>query len=195
MRQMELLGLKWTDLDWRARTIRVERQLVRSRSNGVEFAPPKTKRGKRTVELGTKSIEVLREHSERQFVDRKKEGSDWVEHGLIFTVSNGNPIHYRNLLRDFQNLLRRNGLPVIRFHDLRHTAAAIKLNNKIPDIVVSRRLGHARVSMTLDTYGHLLPGKQTEAAQLMDDLITPIDLEQLTPEPIQIAHNCTRNEY
>ena len=179
MRQMEILGLRWNDLDWLKRTLKVERQLVRQ--DGVGFAPPKTKYGRRTVALGEKAIEVLRRHADLQNLERKKAGERWTEYGLIFTSATGTPIHYRNLLRDFKYLLSAAGLPDIRFHDLRHTAASLMLNHGIPVIVVSRRLGHAKPSITLDIYGHLLPGMQEEAAELMDELITPVPVQQLHP--------------
>jgi hypothetical protein len=88
-------------------------------------------------------------------------------------------IDFRNLLRDFKKLLQNAGLPEIRFHDLRHTAALLVLNHGIPMIIVSRRLGHSKPSITLDIYGHLIPGMQAEAAQMIDDLITPIEFQQL----------------
>ena len=107
------------------------------------------------------------------------------EYGLIFTNSFGGPIHPRNLLRNFKTLLRDAGLPEIRFHDLRHTAASLMLNHGIPVLIASRRLGHARPSITLDIYGHLIPSMQNKVAQLMDDLVTPIEIEQVAP-------GCTR---
>jgi len=155
MRQMEILGLKWKDLDWIKRTLKVERQL--DREDGVQFSPPKTRNGRRTVVLGDRTIEVLHRHYERQDEARKKAGESWTEYGLIFTSANGTPIHFRNFLRDYKNLLKLAGLPDIRFHDLRHTAASLMLNHGIPVIIVSRRLGHAKPSITLDIYGHLIP--------------------------------------
>jgi integrase len=179
MRQMELLGLKWSDLDWVRQTIKVERQLTRG--EGVQFAQPKTKYGRRVVVLGDRTIEVLRRHYERQNEERKKAGKGWKEYGLIFTTQIGTPYHFRNLLRDFKSLLEAASLPEIRFHDLRHTAASLMLNYGIPVIVVSRRLGHAKPSITLDIYGHLMPGMQAEAAQKIDELITPVEFQQLHP--------------
>jgi integrase len=176
MRQMELLGLKWTDLDWVNQTIKVERQLLRPDGEGVKFGPPKTKFGKRSLALGSTTIAVLRSHYEGQHNERKSTGDNWHEYGLIFPNSLGGPIHPRNLLRDFKKLLRDVGLPVIRFHDLRHTAASLMLNHGIPVIVVSRRLGHAKPSITLDIYGHMIPGMQAEAAEKMDQLVTPVML-------------------
>jgi integrase len=173
-REMELLGLKWTDLDWIKQTLKIERQLVRPDARGEMFSAPKTRLGKRTIALGSKTIEMLRKHYERQQDERRAAGEAWKEYGLIFTTSNGTPIHPRNLLRDFKKLLSDAGLPIIRFHDLRHTAASLMLNSNIPPIVVSRRLGHAKASITLDVYGHLIPSMQTEAAEKIDELVTPI---------------------
>ncbi len=176
MRQMELLGLKWTDLDQVNQTIRVERQLARPDKDGVKFASPKTKFGKRTLALGTTTTTVLRAHYENQVRERKAVGGIWNEHGLIFPNSLGGPIHPHNLLRDFKKVLRLAGLPIIRFHDLRHTAASLMLNHGVPVTVVSRRLGHSKPSVTLDIYGHLIPSMQVEAAEKMDELVLPVML-------------------
>jgi len=186
MRQMEILGLKWKDINWVKQTIQVERQLVRpKKGEEPKFAPPKTRNGKRSIALGSKSIEVLRRHNQKQLYEINKAGKEWAEHDLVFTSSSGRPIHYSNLLRNFKVLLRNARLPEIRFHDLRHTAATLMLNHGIPVIIVSQRLGHARPSITLDIYGHHIPSMQSEAAELMDDLVTPIELHQVAP-------GCTR---
>ena len=177
MRQSELLGLKWIDLDWIRKYLKVERQLQRPDGNGVEFISPKTRFGKRSIALGENTMEVLHLHYKRQQVERLAAGETWVEYGLIFTTSNGTPIHQRNLQRDFKALIKQAGLPPIRFHDLRHSAASLLLNNDVPVIVVSRRLGHARTSITMDVYGHLIPSMQAKAAELIDELVTPIEVK------------------
>ncbi len=182
MRQMELLGLKWIDLDWLRQSIRVERQLVRPDGTGVNFLAPKTRSGKRINDLDDITIKILRNHYERQQADRLKAGERWKEYGLIFTTSIGTPIPVGELLRTFYRLLADAGLPRIRFHDLRHTAASLMLNHGVPAIVVSKRLGHARVSITEDTYGHLLPGMQVEAARIISDLVTPVQLFPIVPD-------------
>jgi integrase len=189
MRQMELLGLKWSDLDWSKQTIKVERQLVRPDRGEAQFSQPKTRNGRRTVALGDRTIAVLRKHYDVQFQERKQAGERWTDHGLVFATKFGTPIHPRNLLRDFKILLKEAGLPEIRFHDLRHTAASLMLNHNIPVIVVSRRLGHAKPSITLDIYGHLIPSMQAEVAQKIDDLVSPVALNHLHPT----APNCTRS--
>jgi integrase len=86
-----------------------------------------------------------------------------------------------NLRRSLRNLIALSGLPKIRFHDLRHTAASLMLNYGTPVIVVSERLGHSKASITLDVYGHLIPSQQVEAARLMDELMTPVALP-ITPK-------------
>ena len=182
MRQMELLGLKWDDLDWIRYSIKVERQLVYTDKNELRFSALKTRFGKRSIELGEKTIGRLHSHYEQQQALRRKAGDMWVENGLIFSNRHGGPINRRNLQEVFHNLVKDAGLPKIRFHDLRHTAASLMLNNGIPPIVVSRRLGHSKTSITLDVYGHLIPSMQTEAAHLIDDLVTPIVLHPIAPE-------------
>ena len=182
MRQIELLGLKWADLNWKNQTIKIERQLVRPDGRGIQSAPPKTKFGRRILTLGTRTIEVLKCHKKHQQSEVQSAGDRWIEHDLIFPNTLGNPIHPRNLLRDFYQLLRDAGLPKIRFHDLRHTSASLMLNHGVPLIVVCRRLGHSKPSITLDVYGHLIPGTQLEAAEKIDDLVTPIKLHPIAPE-------------
>ena len=110
-------------------------------------------------------------------------GKRWKDHNLIFTTRYGGKIHYRNLLRDYKNVLRKANLPENRFHDLRHTAASLMLYLSILVIVVSRRLGLAQPFITLDVYGHLIPTMQSEAAQRMDELVTPAEIDFVAPSP------------
>jgi integrase len=173
-RQMELLGLKWSDLDWVKQTLKVERQLLRPDGDGIKFSAPKTRYGRRVITLGGKTIEVLRKHYDLQERERLAAGYTWKEYGLIFTSRIGTPIQYHHLLNNFHNLLKCAGLPIIHFHGLRHTCASLLLNQGVPVIEVSRRLGHSRASITLDVYGHLIPGMQSEVADLIDDLVTPV---------------------
>ena len=173
MRIGELLGLKWDDIDWGAKTIRVERQLENITR---EFGSPKTRYGRRVIALGDRALDVLRAHRELQDLMRAAQGSRWQENGLVFPGIYGKPKIYHGLHRDFQAILKRVGLPPIRFHDLRHTAASMMLNHGIPVLVVSRRLGHSKPSITLNVYGHLIPGFQEEAADLMDDLVSPVEI-------------------
>jgi len=177
MRQGELLGLKWADLDWEKGELTVCRQLTKKKGGGFEKTSPKTKAGIRQISLGSNALDILREHRKAQQLERQAAGVHWQDQGLVFTSSIGTPIDRSNMRLFFKALLKDAGLPDIRFHDLRHTAASLMLNNGIPLMIVSRRLGHAQPSITLDVYGHLIPGKQQEAACLMDDLLTPISIQ------------------
>ena len=184
MRQGELLGLLWTDLDWLKQTLHVQRQLRKVPGKGYSFQPPKTKYGRRMITLGSNTIQKLREHQRLNQEERIEAGIRWQENNLIFPSTVGTPMEQRNLHRDFKSIIKKAGLPDIRFHDLRHTAASIMLNHGVPVIVVSRRLGHSKPSITLDIYGHLIPGMQAEIAEQIDELITPVEiaLHPVAPE-------------
>ena len=186
LRQSELLAIKWSDLDWEKRTLNVQRQLKRKHKPGDYYDSPKTSNGRRSITLGQKTIQKLREQLKRQEKERDTAGIRWKENDLIFPSTIGTPMGQNNLFRSFKTLLRTSGLPEIRFHDLRHTAASLMLNYGVSPIIVSRRLGHSKISITLDVYGHLIPEMQNGAAELIDDLITPI--------PVELHTGCTRNE-
>ena len=184
LRQSEILGLKWTDLDWKKRTLLVQRQLKRQFEGQDYYAQPKTKNSRRAVLLGPTVIELLKIHLVNQEDERKKAGARWQENGLIFPTPIGTPKNQSNLYREFKEFLAKANLPQIRFHDLRHTAATLLLNHGIAPIIVSRRLGHHKTSMTLDIYGHLITELQDEAADLIDELITPVEVQLHT-----VAHD------
>ncbi len=176
LRQAELFGLKWSDLDWESMRLQVQRQIQRVRGGGLVFTEPKTARGRRVVVLGKSTKNVLQEQFKHQQLERQFAGDKWIENDLIFTSTIGTPIDHRNLFREFKELLQVAGLPNIRFHDLRHTAATLMLQQNIHPKVVQERLGHSDISLTLNTYSHVLPGMQEEAAEKMDTLLTPIDV-------------------
>lgn len=177
MRQGEIFGLKWSDLQWQSGSLLVQRSVRKKVGGGWEFKDPKTRTGRRTILLGEGILQILREHREHQKLQKAFAGSEWQEHNLIFTNRVGNPCDQSNLRKDFNEILERAGLHRIRFHDLRHTAASLMLNNNVPPIVASRRLGHSRPSTTLDIYGHLYHEMQTDAARIMDELTTPVAIK------------------
>jgi integrase len=187
MRQGELFGLKWTDLRWQSSVLHVQRQARRVPGRKWEFLEPKTSAGRRMITLGQGVLRVMQQHKARLTIHKAVAGDRWGEHDLIFPNRVGNPGDPSNLRKDFLTLLVKAGLPIIRFHDLRHTAASLMLNNGIPTIVVSKRLGHAKPSTTLDIYGHLYHEKQEEAARLMDELVTPIPVDMIGIEQKQVV--------
>lgn len=174
MRQGELLGLKWADLNWTTGVLQVRRQAQCVPGKGFVFCEPKTKAGKRTIQLGEASLNILRQQLEKQHLMKDIAGDRWKENDLIFPSTVGTPLDLCNLLKEFKRVLIKAGLPEIRFHDLRHTAASIMLKHNIPIFTVSRVLGHSRPSITLDIYAHMIPGMQDQVAKLMDEVITPI---------------------
>jgi len=174
MRQGELLGLKWVDVDWERAELRVERQLTMYADGSIEFRSPKSKSGIRQITVAKDVLGLLQKHHARQLTKSSQKSSDWNEYDLVFPSSTGTPVNASNLRRSFRKLLQFTGLPKIRFHDLRHTAATLMLNYGTPIPVVSQRLGHSRTSLTMDTYAHAIPSKQAEAAELMEQLMTPI---------------------
>lgn len=113
-------------------------------------------------------------------------GNRWNEADLVFTSKFGGSLDQSNVRREFYAILEIAGLPKMRFHDLRHTAASLMLNNGIPVIVLSKILGHSKPSVTLDIYGHLYNEMQDEAARLMDDLTTPVRID-LAQTEVRIA--------
>jgi len=172
MRQGELLGLKWQDIDFDHGVLNVRRSLKRRPKGDLYLSTPKTKSSIRAIKLGEQSIQVLREHQEALEKVKAEADSRWQVTGHVFVSSIGTAIDPANLLKRFRQLLRLAGLPKIRFHDLRHTAASLMLNNGVDVLVASQRLGHAKPSITLNVYGHLIPAIQHQAAETLDRLIS-----------------------
>ena len=176
LREGEIVGLKWSDVDWTGRQLGIQRQIQRLRGRGLVFSEPKTAAGRRVIALGVTTIEKLRMHQDYQLVERQAAGDSWKENDMIFPSSTGTPMDPSNLYHNFKRLLKVAGLPDVRFHDLRHTAATLMLQNGIHPKVVQERLGHSDISMTLNTYSHVMPGMQEEAAGKLDELLSPINV-------------------
>jgi integrase len=172
LRQGELLGLKWEDVDLEFGTLQVRRTLATAKG-GPQLTAPKTKGSRRTVRLTQSAVKVLRSHLERQLGEIDRAGSLWRENGLIFASETGDPLDRRYITTHrFKPLLKRAGLPQIRFHDLRHTCATLLLGRNVNPKIVSEMLGHASIAITLDTYSHVLPNMQSEAAKAMEDALS-----------------------
>jgi len=174
MREGELFGLRWPDLHWNNGVLYVQRQVQTVPGKGKVFLEPKTRAGRRPVKLGEGVLQKLRIHKEHQALQKTIASDRWKENDLIFPTRIGTPEDPGNLGKDFLRTLEKAGLPKIRFHDLRHTAASIMLNRGVPAIVVSKRLGHANPSTTLNIYAHLYMESQDEPARIMDEILTPV---------------------
>ena len=169
LRQGELLGLKWEDADLITGTLSVRRTLSDTRE-GFKFEQPKSGKG-RSVKLSQRATEALRSHRKRQ-LEQTGEVEERFK-GLVFTTTNGTPYTCTNLLSQrFRPLLKRAGLPAAtRFHDLRHTCATVLLIAGKHPKYVQELLGHASISITLDTYSHVIEGMEGGLADAMDDAL------------------------
>ena len=158
LRRGELLGLKWTDIDWKNGIIKVRRQVARVDGQIVE-APLKTKNSYRAVSISPQAIEVLWE--------QKRKTNDIY----VFPSPNGGPISPDSVNNMLKRVLERAGIPKVRFHDLRHTFATIALQNGVDIKTVSGMLGHFSAGFTLDTYAHVTTAAQKEAAATMGSIL------------------------
>ncbi|MDQ2914625.1 MAG: tyrosine-type recombinase/integrase [Chloroflexota bacterium] len=114
------------------------------------------------------AIAALRRHRAVQLQDRLAAGSEWVDDDVVFATHAGRPLHASHVLGSFRALCARAGVPRIRFHDLRHTAATLLLGRCVHPKIVSEMLGHSTIAITLDTYSHVTPTMQREAATAID---------------------------
>jgi integrase len=172
LRQGELLGLKWDDVDLEAGALQVRRTVVTGKGGPV-LATPKTRSSRRSVKLTESAADALKGHLERQLREIERAGPLWQENGLIFASETGEPLDRRHVTAcRFRSLLKRAGLPKVRFHDLRHTCATLLLLKNVNPKIVSEMLGHATIAITLDTYSHLLPNMQDHAAKALDDALS-----------------------
>lgn len=171
MRSGELLGLRWEDIDWTACRLAVRRTL--SRVPGRWWVDePKTSRSRRAIQLTEPTLAVLRAHRIRQAEQLLRIGHRVTDGDFVFLDAAGDPLQGNHLTeRELRPLLVAAGLPRIRFHDLRHTAATLLLASGTNPKVVSEMLGHSTVTLTLDTYAHVLPTMQAEAVQRLDQLL------------------------
>jgi integrase len=170
VRRGEALGLRWEDIDIKRGQLAV-RQTVVAIGYDVHVSEPKTAIGKRSVSVDPTTVAALKAHRRRQSKEQLVAASAWSESGLVFTTENGAMIHPDRISKVFAQLVTRLQLPVIRLHDLRHTAATLALVAGVHPKVVQERLGHSNVTITLDTYSHVLQGLQEDAAAKVADLV------------------------
>jgi integrase len=163
LRQGEILGLRWWDVDLDGGTLAVTGSLQGARRSSLTIGEPKSRRSRRSLALFPETVEALREHRARQLQERLRAGSVWADRDLVFPNEFGAYLSTTTLTRNLDGILRGAGLPDVRFHDLRHSAATDWLKNGMHPKVASERLGHASVGITLDLYSHVTPTMQREA--------------------------------
>lgn len=172
MREGELLGLRWHEVDLNGRKLYVVGSLQNLPGEGWKIVEPKTARSRRLVVLSELGADALRRHRAMQAERRLRRGDEWQDNDLVFPNALGKPMNPPNLLiRSLRPLLAKANLPKVRFHDLRHTAASLMLDQGIHPKIVSEMLGHSAVGITLDLYSHVTPSMQAQAADALDSLL------------------------
>jgi integrase len=170
LRQGELLGLRWQDVDVDAGRLRVRHSLANV-GGTLTLLEPKTERSRRHIVLPESVIAALRAHRTRQRMDRPVAGTRWVDSGHVFATTIGTPLHAATVTRAFRAALDRAGLPRSRFHDLRHATATFLLAQGMTLEDVKQLLGHSSITLTSNTYGHVLEQRQGQVAQAMDSVL------------------------
>jgi len=172
-RPEEYMALKWSDIDWEARTVTIRRALVwHYKPTRWYFSEPKTPRSRRTIPLSPTLLKQLSEHKRRQAEERLRAGSEWQNNDLVFPKWHGGPLELATLRLWFRAALKRAEVPQhFRLYDLRHSCASLLMAEGLNPKVVSERLGHASVAITLDIYSHVSPGMQAEASERLENLL------------------------
>ncbi len=169
MRRGELIALKWQDINLKTGTLQVVRVLTRvptnmpKREHVYVEAEPKTQKSRRSVLIAPFALEALKQHRVRQLEAKLKAGPFWQEHDYVFCTLHGTHLNPNHVVEEFKLLLKKAGLPDIRFHDLRHSAATLLLSLGVHPKIVQELLGHTQISMTMDVYSHVLPSMQQDA--------------------------------
>ena len=170
----EALALRWSDVNVQDSCATIRRSLQRQRGSGLVFVEPKTARSRRTVPIPRETMAVLIQQQQTLKNERQHAGDAWHEHDLVFPSPTGRPRDMSYLSITFHRALRRAGLPKMRIHDLRHTAATHLLTNHVHPKIVQDLLGHSTIAITLDTYSHVMPALAKEASSLMSSLVPGI---------------------
>jgi len=168
LRRGELLGLRWSDINFEAKTARISNNLVITR-RGVLDKSPKSESSNRTIDLPESLITVLKRHLRLQKENRLKLGSAYHDGDYVCCKPDGSPYNPGYISKKFAKFLKKNGLPHIRLHDLRHSNATLMLKYGVQPKVASSRLGHSTISITLDLYSHVLSEMQKEVAEKFDE--------------------------
>jgi integrase len=175
MRRGELMALRWSDIDFENKSLQVRHTVSHYAGHGYVENEPKTAKGKRVIILPAFVVDVLKQHRVNQLESRLKVGSAWKDMNLVFPNSRGSYLRSHILLAMFGKVLAEAGLPHMRFHDLRHSAATLLLSMGVQMKVVQEILGHSNMSVTADVYSHMLPTMQQEAMSKWDDAFYPDD--------------------
>ena len=171
LRRSEICGLKWDAVDLESGRLEVVATLQQIRGHGLVTGAPKTTKSRRNITLGPATIALLRVVQGSQQLAKIEAGPLWQEQGYVFTRADGSPVLPESLTENFKDLTRQLEMPPLTFHGLRHAFATLALQAGMNPKVVSEALGHSSVTITLDTYSHVLPNMQDELAIAVEDLL------------------------
>lgn len=173
LRQGEILGLRWGDIDLEAGQLHVRHTLhwINGKRDWT-LAEPKTDRSARTLDLPTVTLVSLEAHRIRQAVEQRIAGPSWQDRNFVFTTPAGRPLEGANVTHTFHRILKAAGLRRQRFHDLRHAAASLWLSQGLQLREIMDALGHSQISLTANLYTHLQPAMRREAADRMDAVLS-----------------------
>ena len=172
--QGEALGLPWSDVDLDAGILTVRHTLQRLDGKLRLVEETKRHRRRRSIRLPQVSVAALWAHQVRQEQEHILAGDRWQETGFVFTTTIGTPLDGPTVTHRFQRILKAAGLRLLRFHDLRHTCATLLLAQGVHPRLVMEILGHSQISVTLNTYSHVIPAMQREVAGKMDEILHPV---------------------
>ena len=166
----EALGLRWRDLNLDTGVLAVRHNLLRGKGEvNKRLSKLKTRKSTRDLPLSPAPLEALKQHRKAQIQARLRAGPFWQDHDLIFCTGKGTPLNDGNIReRDIKRILAKAGLGHYRLHDLRHTSATMALLAGVPAKVVQQRLGHSRISTTMDVYSHVTQDLQRSASDLIE---------------------------
>jgi integrase len=171
MRRGEILGLKWSDIDFTRKVIHVQRSLAYIPNQGYAFTTVKTKGSNRQVPIPDKILHELIAHKERQQKWKEHLGDLYEDQDLVVCTESGTMQDPRNVIRVMKRICKASNVTAIRFHDIRHTHASILISEGVDVVKVSARLGHANPKITLEIYAHLIPNTHNDVADIFHNAL------------------------
>lgn len=181
-RRGETIGLRWQDIDWDSCVLRIRQTVQYTKKRGLFIKGTKSKKGKRDIKVPELVIDALRTHQSDQQKLKDELGTDYIDNDLVFCQDDGKPMFPDTITKWFSKFLKNRNLPKIRLHDLRHTNITIMIANKVPDVEIARRAGHADPATPHRLYGHVYASMKDEAANAIENALQPVAKKQ-NPDP------------
>ena len=170
MRRGEILGLNWQNVNFDKKYIRVVQELSCTKQ-GLKILPPKTNKSTRNIAIPDTLVKILKNHRAEQIKNKLLFGSEYQNSDMVCTYQNGKLFYPKRFSAKFNEFLKKNDLPMIRFHDLRHSHASLLVKIGVQPKVISERLGHSNIGITMDLYSHLYENADREVADMFDKII------------------------